>query len=923
VEGEAGNFTVQVKKHPRYVDMDKCIACGACTEKCPKKVDDVFQGGLGKRKAIHVKFAQAVPLKYVIDPENCLYLTKGKCGVCSKVCPTGAINYEDKEETISLEVGAVVMTLGSECYDPNKLDIYGYGKNKNVITSLEFERMLAAAGPFAGHLTRVSDKSDPKKIAFLQCVGSRNTHDNANSHCSSVCCSFAVKEAVMAKEHGGEDLDTAIFYIDMRTQGKDVERYYERAKDLGVRFIKSRIPSLPKGTEDPERTVIEYTDPTGRLIREEFDLVVLSVGYAISEAVRLQAGKLGIELNPGEYPDTDSFKPVRTMRPGVFMAGSLQAPKDIPFSVIDASACAGEASGLLSEVRGALAKEVTLPEEIDVRGDAPRIGVFICHCGTNIAGVVDCPTVSEYAATLPNVVHVEENLFSCSQDTQDKIAATIKEKGLNRVVVAACTPRTHEPLFQETLINAGLNKYLFEMANIRNQCSWCHSKEPLKATEKAKDLVRMSVARAGLLKPLEESELALNNAALVVGGGLAGMTASLTLANQGFKAYLVERDDSLGGNARRLGRTWRGEDVQKKLASLIEQVEENPLVEVFLKTTISQVEGFVGNFKTELATPDGAKEVEHGACIIATGATELNTDQYLHNKDPRVVTGMELEDRLAQGELGLEGPNGVAFLQCVGSRIPERIYCSKVCCTQSLVNALRIKEIEPDRPVFIIYRDIRAYGLREEVYRQAREAGVYFILYDHVKGLNVTPDGDSLRLELTDQDLGSELKLRAGMLVLASAMATDSKSDPELAQMFKVAQNQDGFFQEAHAKLKPVEFATDGVFVCGLAHSPQPMEETTAQGQAAAARAAVLLSSSGLAVGGSVAEIDENKCVGCGVCVDVCPYQAITMDMEKMKAQVNEATCKGCGTCAASCRSGAPQLKGFTQEAIMAQISAL
>ena len=565
VAGEVGDFSVKVIQHPRYIDMDKCIACGKCAEKCPKKVVDEYNGGLAKRKAAYVKFSQAVPLKYAIDADNCIYLQKGKCRACEKFCPADAINFEDKEKNLTLNVGSIVLALGSECYTPADFDTFGYQRLPNVVTSLEFERMLSASGPFMGHLKRLTDGASPQKIAWLQCVGSRAMHAGAGEHCSAVCCSYAIKEAIIAKEHAHGDLDAAVFFIDMRTHGKDVERYYNRAQDMGVRFVKSRISSL-QPAEDENQILMRYTDAAGRLIQEEFDLVVLSVGYRISPQVKAQMEKLGIELRADDFPVMDSFAPVKTSVPGLFLAGTMQAPKDIPFSVIDASACAGMAGGILAESRWDLTRTKEIPPEINVLGEAPRIGVFVCNCGSNIAGVVDCPGLAQYAGTLPGVVHVEENLFSCSQDTQEKMAKVIAEKGLNRVVVAACTPRTHEPLFQETLSNAGLNKYLFEMANIRNQCSWVHAEDHDEATRKAKDLVRMSVAKAGLLSPLKESELEISRSALVVGGGLAGLSAALNLADQGFDTFIVEKESALGGNARFLERTWQGEDVQKNLA---------------------------------------------------------------------------------------------------------------------------------------------------------------------------------------------------------------------------------------------------------------------------------------------------------------------------------------------------------------------
>ena len=513
ISGEEGNFEVKLVQSPRYVDPAKCIACGLCAEKCPTKIDNEYDAGLAKRKSIHVKYAQAVPLKYAIDPTHCIFLTKGRCKVCEKLCPAKAINFEDKEKELTIQTGAIIISPGCEVFDPKAYDVYGYQRSPNIVTSLEFERMLSASGPLGGHLVRASDKKEPKKIAWIQCVGSRDVHEGANAYCSAVCCTYAIKEAVVAKEHAKEGLDTAIFYIDMRTFGKDFERYYNRAREeAGVRFIKSRITQiLPMS--DTGDLLIRYTDEAQKRIEETFDLVVLSVGIGVSkEAVDL-ARRLDIQLNHHHFVSTSSFEPVSTSKPGIFTSGAFEAPKDIPSSVIESSASAAMAESFLADSRWSMTKTKTIPEEIDVRGQFPRIGVFVCKCGTNIAGVLDVPAIAEYARSLPGVVYVEENLFSCSQDTQDKMTQIIKEQKLNRVVVAACSPLTHEILFQETVANAGINKYLFEMANIRNQCSWVHGSDARAGTEKAKDLVRMAAAKVALFEPMSDPRIKINQTA--------------------------------------------------------------------------------------------------------------------------------------------------------------------------------------------------------------------------------------------------------------------------------------------------------------------------------------------------------------------------------------------------------------------------
>ncbi len=903
--------------------MEKCIACGLCAEKCPKKVTSEYDGGLTQRKAIYVKYAQAVPLKYAIDAQNCIFLTRGKCKACEKFCPTGAIRFDQQTQEMALDVGALIISSGSVAYDPKTHDVYGYGRSPNVVTSLEFERILSASGPTGGHLLRPSDQKAPQKIAWLQCIGSRDVHIGARGYCSSVCCTYAIKEAMLAKDHSKEPLDAAVFFMDIRTHGKDFEKYYNRARNVsGVRFIKSKITRIepqPGGEQ-----LIRYVDAGGRRMEEIFDMVVLSVGLGVSPDAAALAAKLEIELDDYQFVRTSSFEPVRTSRPGIFVCGAFEAPKDIPSSVIESSAAAGSAGSGLTAARWTLTRRKETPAQVDPRGEAPRVGVFVCCCGTNIAGVVDVPAVVAYAKTLPYVVYAEQNMFSCSQDSQDNMARIIRENRLNRLVVAACTPKTHEPLFQETLTNAGMNKYLFEMANIRNQCSWVHGKQPEEATRKAKQVTRMAVSKVTLHEALTEPVLEINQSALIIGGGIAGLTAAATLAEQGYHAHLVEKSDLLGGNARQLHETWQGEDVQQNLERMIAAVQANPHVDVHLSSEIVDVQGFVGNFKTTIQSNGHRTDLEHGVTLIASGASEFKPDQHLYGRDQRVLTGLELDRRLIEKDPLIQRNQTALFVQCVGSRIPERPYCSKVCCTHSIKNALKLKELNPGMDVMILYRDMRSYGLREDLYREAREKGIVFLRYDPDQGLAIEPDGATLRVRFIDTGLRRRIELSPDLLVLATAVVPAAENP--LARQFKVTLNDDGFFMEAHVKLRPVDCATDGVFICGLAHAPKPIDESIAQARAAATRAVTLLAKKTIQTSGTVAHTVPADCSSCGVCVSLCPYSApsfITEGPFSGRAQINAVLCKGCGLCVASCRSGAIHLKGFDNDQIFAQIFAL
>ncbi len=914
IAGQLGKFEVQIRQWPRYVDMNRCIACGLCAEKCPRKVRNEFDAALSDRKAVYLKYPQTIPLKYAIDAAHCLYFQKGKCRVCEKLCPTGAIDFEEKAQERILQVGSLILAPGFEAFNPSGLDIFGYGRYPNIITSLELERILSASGPFMGHLVRPSDHTPPKKMAFLQCVGSRDIHRTNHGYCSAICCMAAIKEALIAQEHSRTPLEITIFHMDIRTYGKDFEKYLHQAERKGVRFIRCRVHSLyaRPGARDLS---IRYLNEEGRVREEDFDLVVLSVGLKISEDARKLAGRLGVKLDGHGFVRTSSFAPVETNLPGVYSAGCFSDPKDIPFAVMEASAAAAAAAAGLAESRGALSCLEVFPEEKEVAHEEPRIGVFICNCGTNIGAVVKVPEVVEHAQSLPNVVYVQENLFSCSQDAQEQLKEVIQKQKLNRVVVAACSPRTHEPLFQETLRRSGLNKYLLEMANIRDQCSWVHQDFPQAATEKAKDLVRMSVAKANRISPLAENSVSVTPRALIIGGGLAGMTAALNLARQGFSSHLVEKEDHLGGQARHIRDTWKGEDVQAYLRRLVEEVKDEKKITVHLKSEVIGVEGFVGNFKSLLSTEE---VIEHGVAILATGAEPSSTAEYLYGHNPKVTLWHELDDFLAKNPDSAKSWKSAVFILCTGSRTPERPYCSRICCTSTLHRALRLKESNPTMEVFILFRDIRTYGQREDLFRQAREKGILFIRYDLENKPKVEAVNGKLQITVTDPIVGLPLVMEPDIVNLATAIIP--RDNDGLARRFKVPMNSEKFFVEAHIKLRPVDFATEGIFLCGMAHYPKPIDEAITQALAAASRAATVLSQKSIRTGGVVALINPETCIGCQSCLKVCSYEAITYDPSAHICVVNSALCKGCGACAATCPSGSAQLMGFGSRQLFSMI---
>ncbi|MFZ5568996.1 MAG: FAD-dependent oxidoreductase [Thermodesulfobacteriota bacterium] len=855
-----------------------------------------------------------------MEAERCL-----NCGYCSEclqcvdACLAKAVNHDMRPLRTTIAVGAIILAPGFVSFDPGPHAPYGYATHPNVVTSLEFERLLSASGPFQGHLVRPSDHREPDKIAWLQCVGSRDINQCDHEYCSSVCCMYAAKQTVIAKEHSVKPLDAAVFYMDLRTFGKEFDRYCRRAEaEHGIRFIRSRVHTVEPMPDGNLR--LRYVTEAGEIVEEIFDMVVLSVGLTpVAGSVRL-AGVLGIELNEHGFARTGDLAPVSASRQGVFVCGAFQGPKDIPQSVMEASAAAADAARLLAPVRNSLTRVRELPPEKDFSNEPPRIGVFVCNCGINIGGVADVPAVREYARHLPHVEHVEDNLFTCSQDNQDRMKQVLVEKGINRVVVASCSPRTHESLFQETIREAGLNPYLFEMANIRDQNTWVHMHQPETATAKAKDLVRMAVAKAAHIEPLHQVTLGVEPSVLVIGGGVAGMEAALGVADQGYQTYLVERSGELGGVALGLSRTWQGEEVRFYVENLIRRIHKNPRVRLFLHTETVDFSGILGNFKTELITGKGrltSMAVKHGAVILATGGRERRPEEFHYGDHPDILTHLELDAVMEREPERVRKAGTVAFIQCVGSRTAERPYCSRVCCTHTLTSALSIKAMKPETAVFVFYRDIRSYGFRETLYTEARRAGVIFIRHDEQEPPEVTLSEDK-RMTLSGKDhiLNRTVTLQPNLLVLASAILPNENR--ELFELFKVPVNSDGFLVEAHAKLRPVDFASEGIFMAGLAHYPKSLDETIAQARAAVARAMTLLARDGIRVGGVVAHVrDPDHCACCLVCVRSCPYGVPRV--KEGRAVIEAAECHGCGICAAECPAKVITLQHFTDEQLLAK----
>jgi len=912
LEGEKGNFKVRVLRKATYIDQEKCMGRGDCIEKCPVKgVLDYWELGLSTRKAIYIPFPQAVPKTAVIDPENCLYLTQGKCGICAKVCEYDAINFDMEDEEIEFKVNSVILCPGfDECNASLKTE-YGYDIFKNVVTSREFERILSTAGPYEGKLLRPSDKKPPKKVAFLQCVGSRDDK-TGNTYCSSVCCMHALKAAMIAKSRLKE-VEPHIFFLDVRTVGKEFEDYRIKAEnENGVVIHRgTRVASIDE--DENQRLIIHYSNNKGP-VEEAFDLVVLSVGICPTNSAGEIAKVFGIELNKDGFCSTSIWDPLSTSRDGIFVAGTFSAPKDIPASVAEASGTASKAlSTVTSRDKIPLIRK-DYPSEKDVYGEKPRIGVFLCHCGRNIGGIINVKKVAQATKELPDVIHVSEFLYACAQDSLELIKEKIEEHKLNRIVVASCSPRTHELLFQNCIREAGLNQYLLEMANIRDQCSWVHMQEKRKATNKTIDLVKMAVAKVRLVEPLTTPTFPIGHSVAVIGGGLTGMTSALEIANNGYGVNLIESSDRLGGHLNGMLLNQEGKTGREAAAEIISRVMSNDKITIHLETEIEEVTGFIGNFV--LQTKDGP--IDAGAIIVAIGAEEYQPTEYFYGQDDRVVTQLELAEMMFEKPLDAKT---VVMIQCVGSRTEDNPMCSRICCTTAMNNAISVKRSSPESNVYVFCKDIRTYGFKEALYRDASELGVNFIKMPDDEMPEIKMEDENIVVSANDYILGDEVSIKADLLVLSTGIRPREDST-KIARMLKVHLNKDGFFQEAHMKLRPVEFSTEGIYLAGLAHWPKLADESIAQAAAVAAKAMTIIAKSELEGMAPVPVIDEMKCRACGICQEVCAFSAVEMKEDStgaLKASVNPALCKGCGSCGAACPVGAIALMHYTDSQLLAE----
>jgi heterodisulfide reductase subunit A len=917
LSGTAGNFTVTLHQAPRYIDLEKCTACGDCLKAFPECVS--FNPGLDHRAPTCMRYPQSIPQAYAVDMQKCQDVA-----ALEKVCKAGAIVPRQSPRKIELEAGAVILCPGADVFDPSGLDNFEYGKNPDVVTSLEYERILSASGPTLGELVRPSDGKKPEKIAWIQCVGSRGLQKGAASYCSSACCMFALKEAMVTKERFQDSIETTIFYMDMRTFGKEYEQYRDRAEnEFHVNLVRSRPHSIVRNAAGG--LDITFVPDNGfPSVTESFDMVVLSTGFKVSESVRDMAGIMGIDLNAHHFAKTDAFSPVATSVPGIYACGLFEGPKDIPETMVQASAAACLAARETRPVAHAVPDTQDSLPASDISCQEPRIGIFICDCGLNIGAIVDTGDLAEFGMTLPQVAVSMVVGHGCSKSAMDNIRKTIVDEKLNRVVIGGCSPRTHEAKFQDLLKKAGLNKYLVEIANIRDQNTWVHADDPAAARQKARYLIRMAVSSVKRARPLMEHSLPMNKNILVVGGGVTGMSSALSLADQGFKVYLVERASRLGGLAGNIRKTIEGRDVSAFMETLIQRTRRHPGIEVLFNAIIVDHTGMPGMFKTglQVAPQMYYRQIEHGVTIMATGALQNRPHLFLLGEHPAVMTQMDMDALLEEGPERIKAMNTVAMIQCVGSRCPENQNCSRICCQSAVKNALRLLDINPDMRIFVLYRDMRTYGFSEDYYLEARKRGVVFVRYEKDAPPRVRPEGDGLEVSFVDPVLGKSLALSADCLCLSTGLVADDEAGEDLAMIFRLQRTREGFFLEDHVKLRPLDLSTPGFFVAGTAHAPKNIKESIADAQAVAGRAQTLLAKNTIDLGAAVARVDGNKCAACLVCVRACPFDIPFINADGY-SEIDPAKCHGCGICAAECPAKAIQLMQFEDDQILAKLDGL
>lgn len=905
LEGDPGNFIVSIVTESHRVKKDRCIACGKCSEVCPVEVSDEFEHGLKNRKAIYVRNPQAVPNIYAIDPDACTL-----CGECVKVCPTDAIDLDMPEEKRELAVGAVIVSSGFDEYKVTQMGQYGFERYQNVLTNIQLERELASAGATDGKLSRASDGKEPKNVAILQCIGSR---DMKHNYCSSACCMYALKESILIKEYN-PGIDVTIYYMDIRAFGKEYYRDYMEAKALGVNFVRCRVSTLRENPQTKNLLLVARAE-NGELISTEYGMVILSAGQCPSNGTVELSKALGIERNKWGFIQNLDYEPVQTSREGVFVCGSASSPSDIAESVLLASAAAGEAVSLLrsQQIATERTKRALKPGIID---EKIKIAVYLCKCGDIIPSVINYEKVSEYTRELSNIVDVEEIDYLCLPESIERLKESVKNSGANRVILAACAPYRYYRMFNEAMTEAGIDASLWQLVNFREQVAWVHNESPALATEKACSLLAIAATRLGSQEKLIIPSSVVRNSGLVIGGGISGLIAALNLAEKGFEVTLVENTEELGGHVRNMYISLGNSDPQAYLKTVIDKVTSNSKIHLYMNSEVADISGHAGNFKSAIKSGDKIKYIEHGAVIIATGAQDYQPSEYHYGQDERIITQKTLQEKLLQGNPDV---SSVVMIQCVGSRDDDHPYCNRTCCSDAIANALKIKELSPATEVYILNRDIMTYGFREEYYTRAREAGVVFLRYEQGKEPELTK-GDTIIVTVTDPGLPGKVEIETDLLVLSTGIV--AADNIELAGMLSLDLTEEGFFKEVDIKFRPVDAVIDGVYITGRACAPRNLDEEITQAKAASQRAANVLSRKQLESGRIISEVNARRCSTCGLCVEACPFNARWLDRDSMVAVVKETLCQGCGTCVAVCPNSAAKLRGMKDKQVFSMIDA-
>jgi len=928
VEGQAGDFTISLRQEPRYVAPERCINCDYCAQVCPVEFPDSHQLGMTKRKAAYKVSTRAAPDAYIIDRGPYC----DECGKCVAVCPTQAINLDEQPRLLSVEVGAIILALGFKTFDASGLDEFGYGRYDNVVNAMEYERLASRSGPTEGMVNRPSDGQKPSSIAWLQCIGSR---DQDRAYCSSICCMYATKEAMLAKQRLGEEVDCTVFMMEERAFNKEYSTYFAKAREShGIKYVHCRVSTIHEDSKTGD-LILDYASPDGQLHQERFAMVVLATGLQPPDSAAHFTKMLDLDLNEYGFCATHKFTPLQTTHSGVFVCGAFSSPKEISETIIDASGAAAEVMRLLNNQLNtySFSREMPflsrngLPPERDVSAEPARVGVFACACGGTISESLDLPALVRAAAGWPNVVVAEALDQACFPHVLTHIQEVIYQQGLNRVVIGACSNRTHEALFQRMVRNAGLNPYLMELVNLRDQCSFVHQRQLPLANRKARELMRVAAGRVVAAQPVHKLEFKTQRSALIIGGGLSGMTAALAIADSGYDVHLVERTEVFGGHLQNMYYVAEGDNPRRLGRDLVNRIQAHQRIAAYSRTEVVNHGGHVGRFWADLRTthPNGSSEtfrIEHGVTIVATGGRETRQHRWLNV--PGVIAQGDLEEKVVHHPEEIAALKDVVMVQCVQ---PEGMteYCSRVCCTNTMKNAIRIKLFNPNCRVTVLYKNIVTYGFREKYYTEARRLGVVFVRYTDDEPPEITAQGDRLVVRVRDLSLDRMLTIPADLVPLSMSIAPASGTQA-LAELLRIPLSTEGFFAEAQLKLRPMDFMREGIFLAGMAHYPKFIEESSSHALAAAARALTLLSQGTLHLGGVVAEVDPLKCVGCLTCTRTCPFEIPqVIELEGRNgvgglggaAFIDPAQCQGCGTCTGECPANAIQLINYTDDQIL------